>query len=876
MATTVDELQVLITANAASFNKQLQAVQHQMDAMNNNTGKMGASMSVSFAKMAAKLAVVGIAIKKTFDIMAHSVRQFGDMEQNLGGVQAIYGKFADYLVDKSEKAYKTMGMSANQYLATANKIGAIMQGSGISQSQSLAMTTNWMQRAADVASVMGVSIETAMEAITGAAKGNFTMMDNIGVKMNAATLESYALSKGLKATYSEMDEGTKVGLMYQLFMEKTGYAAGNFAKEGATTLNGALATLKASFSNLATTLGRGLAPALTTIANFMNSYVIPAFQAAIPYVVGFMQAVGSAVGYVISALGSIFGFTAGGASEAESAMDGVAEVGAEASKSAGGIASGLGGATKAAKKLKGQLAGFDEMNVLQKPEDTSGGGGGGGGGAMPKFDLPKSAMNGLKKFGDEAEKVANRIKKAFDNVFRGFLKGFNFEKIGNAIKRFGNDIERFLAPAGKILGDLWNYLQPFIHWAGNDLLPAFLNAIGGALQFIGSVMGAIWDTALKPLIDLFLVPIAQFTGGVIVGVLNAIGDGLRWIAENEAAVDVVSALAISVASLTLVYNGYLFVSGLVKAAQLALNGAILAGTTASGAYAAGIGVVSAVQKAAAIATNIFSIALKALPFVGVVAGIATLVTAIILCIKHWDKIQKFVGEVVENIKRFIGNMVSAVGNFFAGLWSKICNIFGGIGSWFGQRFNEAKAAIHGAFSSVGRWASDRFNDIKNAFGNAFNVFSDIGKNIWNGLKNGIGNIGKKIGDMFSGAVNGVKNFLGIHSPSRVFAEIGKYIDSGLVMGIDADLSKVNGAMNRLTEGFSMPEINTRLNTSISPLANDKIESKAPEWAERLIKAIESNSDKHIEVKVDGAMLGEITAKSINDLSFLKNASIVDF
>ena len=68
-------------------------------------------------------------------------------------------------------------MSASEYMGTANKMGSLFQGSGMDQQKALEMTSSAMQRAADVASVMGVDTSTAMESIAGAAKGNFTMIN---------------------------------------------------------------------------------------------------------------------------------------------------------------------------------------------------------------------------------------------------------------------------------------------------------------------------------------------------------------------------------------------------------------------------------------------------------------------------------------------------------------------------------------------------------------------------------------------------------------------------------------------------------------------------------------------------------------------------
>ena len=56
---------------------------------------------------------------------------------------------------------------------------------------------------------MGIDMSSAMEAVTGAAKGNFTMMDNLGVAMNATNIQAYALAKGLDFTWNTCDAGGK-------------------------------------------------------------------------------------------------------------------------------------------------------------------------------------------------------------------------------------------------------------------------------------------------------------------------------------------------------------------------------------------------------------------------------------------------------------------------------------------------------------------------------------------------------------------------------------------------------------------------------------------------------------------------------------------
>ena len=218
---------------------------------------------------------VGVASTAIAGLIGKSVTMAGDLEQQMGGTTAVFGEFASTVQDKAVKAFDQMGLSANDFMATANKMGALMQGSGLDIETSMELSTQAMQRAADVASIMGIDVNFAMESIAGAAKGNFTMMDNLGVAMNATTIEAYALSKGINESYVNMDNATKVGLAMEMFLEKTAYAAGNYAKEN-KTFAGSFNTLKAATSNFLSGAG-GIEDVSDALIDFseilMNSLV---------------------------------------------------------------------------------------------------------------------------------------------------------------------------------------------------------------------------------------------------------------------------------------------------------------------------------------------------------------------------------------------------------------------------------------------------------------------------------------------------------------------------------------------------------------------------------------------------------------------------
>jgi len=182
-------------------------------------------------------------------IMKSALNVSGSVEQGLGGAEAVYGKFAKTVEENAKAAFSTMGLSMADYLATANKMGSLFIGTGAEIESAYEMTTNAMQRAADVAAIMGVDINWAMESVAGMAKGNFTMMDNLGVAMNDTTLKAYALEKGIADSWDEMTQGQKIGIAYQMFMERTAYAMGQYTKEN-ETYTGSITTMKAAIQNL--------------------------------------------------------------------------------------------------------------------------------------------------------------------------------------------------------------------------------------------------------------------------------------------------------------------------------------------------------------------------------------------------------------------------------------------------------------------------------------------------------------------------------------------------------------------------------------------------------------------------------------------------
>lgn len=252
---------------------------------------------------------LGAAIKKAITAIGigtaikQAITEGMDLEQNLGGTEAVFGDFAASIQETAKTAYKNMGTSASEYMATANKMGALFQGSGLQQQESLDLTAKAMQRAADVASVMGIDTSMALESIAGAAKGNFTMMDNLGVAMNATTLQAYALEKGINFEWNTASNAEKAQLAMQMFFERTEQYAGNFARESEETLSGSMGAVKAALQDVLgnMALGESVAPSLralsTTIVNFAHNLI--------PAVINVVTQLPTALVQVLSGIGPV-------------------------------------------------------------------------------------------------------------------------------------------------------------------------------------------------------------------------------------------------------------------------------------------------------------------------------------------------------------------------------------------------------------------------------------------------------------------------------------------------------------------------------------------------------------------------------------------
>ncbi|MBQ3271450.1 hypothetical protein IJH10_02490 [Candidatus Saccharibacteria bacterium] len=575
MAMTVDELQVLITAQTSKFNSEIAKVQSQISGLDKNVKNTSSNLTKSFGSLAAKVVSVGAIIKAT----ASSINAAMNFIEDENLFQVSMGKWADATRDWSNEVQNSVGVSAawlRKYSGVMTNMTASM---GLAQEQAVKLGKGIALLSNDIASFYNISAESAFEKIQSAMAGMPRPLQELGIMVRDSEVKQVAYANGIARTGDELNTTQKAMATYLAILQRTSNAQGDLARTINSPAN-QFRMLKTSVKDLAVAIGTMFQPLLQVVLPVLNAIVIATTRA--------FQAIARLFGIEFDASAYADGFS--------DISAGVESVGDAADDSSGSV-----------KKLAKQLAAFDEMNTLNKDTSSGGGSGGGGGGGsidLPTIDWDKLYSGGFDKVTNKALEMADKIYKAFEKL--GKKLNNTFKKIDWAkISKGLNEVWEALKPFGERIGAglEWfydNVLEPLVVWAANNLVPTVLHLIAGALKLIGAVIDACAPT-FTWLFDNFLRPIAEFTGGIIIGVLQGIGDMLNWISQQQAVVELIKNIALTVGIMVAAWEAYQLIAGIVTGIQIAMTGAMVAGTTASGAYAVGLGVVTAAQSACATA-----------------------------------------------------------------------------------------------------------------------------------------------------------------------------------------------------------------------------------------------------------------------------------
>ena len=227
-------------------------------------------------KTAAKIgtAAVGAASAGITALTTASVNNYAEYEQLVGGVETLFKQSSDVVQQYAASAYKTAGMSANEYMDTVTSFSASLLQSLDGDTAAAAEKANLaITDMSDNANKMGTSMEMIQNAYQGFAKQNYTMLDNLKLGYGGTKEEMQRLLEDAeKLSGIKYDISSYADIVDAIHVVQTEMGiTGTTAKEASETISGSLSSAKSAWSNLVTGLADDEADFGTLMDNFVGS-----------------------------------------------------------------------------------------------------------------------------------------------------------------------------------------------------------------------------------------------------------------------------------------------------------------------------------------------------------------------------------------------------------------------------------------------------------------------------------------------------------------------------------------------------------------------------------------------------------------------------
>ncbi|MGR5741731.1 phage tail protein [Streptococcus pneumoniae] len=496
---TLDELKVMIDAEIAPFRKKMKEVENQVkgtsDQVKNATAKVreqSNSIGSAFGKLA-KFAGFAILGKKLLDVGMYSTQTALEVSASMNQIKRQMGEssqsFLKWVNDNANAMNMGVGEATNYGAVYSNLFSGFIKDTN----KLSAYTAKMLQTSAVVAEGSGRTITDVMERIRSGLLGNTEAIEDLGINVNVAMIESTEAFKKFAngQSWQQLDYQTQQQIRLMAILEQ---ATAKYGNTLSNSVNGRISLFKSLMKDAALNLGNSMLPIINAIMPVLNSFamVLKNVTAKLAEFIALMfnkkATVKDGVGGAVGDMGNAMKDAAGGAGDLADAVD-------DAGDSAGGLADNLGdsakNAKKAAKELLG-LLGFDEINILQKPKDDDAGGSGGGGkggkgkggGGGPFKDiLPEVELTDMdNKFKSIFDGLGDKLKGLFDLFKKGFDAAFRPE----GIERIKTALDQIAKTMGEIATD------PRVVNAFNRMAEKIAYALGqvtGSITTIGLGIG---------------------------------------------------------------------------------------------------------------------------------------------------------------------------------------------------------------------------------------------------------------------------------------------------------------------------------------------------------------------------------------------------
>ena len=762
-------------------------------------------LTLSFANLAAKIAIAYTAMMRGARIIAGWLTKSTQYVENLNLFHASMGEYAEEAKEYANTVAAVMGIDPGEWMRNQGVFMTIATGFGIIGDRAAVISQNLTQLGYDIASFFNITVEEAMQKIKSGFSGELEPMRNIGYDLSMAKLQEEALALGIEKKVSAMTRAEKAELSYYTMMKQVSQVQGDMARTLDAPAN-QLRVLKAQVEQAARSLG---------------NIFIPILNAVLPVAI----AVTKVITMLASAIASLFGFALPSVDYSSIKV---------AAGGAGDLADNLGGAGDKAKKLKQALLGIDELNVISPPEDSGGGGSGIGGGGGFDFELPTYDFIG--------DAVSTRI----DEIVQEMKEWLGLtEEISSWSDLFHTRLGRIITTIGAVATGL----------AAWKLSKGLLDGLSALADLKKNGLGKATTIAIGA--TLAITGITLETAGIVDAIQNEL-NGMNWtqilgggglLAGGGALIGKAFGKALLGGAIGGIVAGVpAFITGIYDSIKNGIDW-LSASLTAVGATAAGAGIGAIIGSLGGpIGTGLGAV-------IGLAIGIVT--DGVILIIQKWDEITAWAKEFDEKVTDTFNEFAEKVSVTFENVKKNVTNWAKETDEKLSAKFREIGGNIVSAFnekivtrylttkSSITTWASG----IKSWFSEhvSYEKFYQVASDVIEGFKDGIGKLyetcKENIGKWGKGIIAWFKEKLDSNSPSKVFMRIGEDTVLGYNIGINSLSDTTKGVVNKWADSF----------TSVSPTMSFAVDTSALRYynSDSFAKSVSANVTSNSSVTAVG-------------------------
>ncbi len=792
-----------------------------------------------------------VSLKAIADYLGNAVAKFNDFYEAANMFGVSMGDMTNEASGFIDKMEQLLGIDPSEAMNAMANIYSMTKSFGLAKEQAYTLSKSLTQLGYDLSSLKNIPISQAFTKIRSAMAGELEPMLQLGVDISQARLQQELLALGFNKQVSTLSQADKATLRYIAILKQTTDAQGDFARTLSSPAN-MIRILKAQLSGLARDVGSLLYPAMKSI--------LPPLIAAVELIREFVQWVAKLMGVKV-----------------------VLTDFAKSADSVGGIGDAMDETTdstkKAAKALKDYTMGFDELNIIDPTQGSSGSGSGASAGNI-LGDVDLSGYDMFKDYvGNAVDEIKEKLRKLAP-IVAAIGAGFAAWAIGNALLTALKDTHDWAYKLGKIVG---------------GLNPELLLVAGTVALIVGRFVQLYQNSenfrqGLARIKDLIYLAGLGFTQGWNISLTDGkLGESIKWLKEA------LSNLGQAIWNLIpeewqgKISTAFETIQKVVKDLDLDLGDLVMTligiGLTISGHPVAGLAVlgfeaVSVAVRGLGSESEAEAFQLKsdwhdAFVNFGTIAAetVADIITALGNLINDFAIL---IGWIQNGVSETEMLDIQMNGNFLEGAIASLAQVIHDMGVFIGWIIKGVDESDRLAIAANGNFAekfvlliADVINGIKDAvtwFGelidkvSKFNPLS-VGKNIIDGITKGITGNTNVSNDATKQLTDGIKKTaqdeLDIHSPSKWFEGIGGYVVQGFANGITGSLGYVNDAMNKLVDatkvkGEEMASYGIDCGTSY---VNGIISGLDSKWAE-LDNNLKTNFFGTVQTFIQAAQSGD--------------------